>query len=201
MKPNLLDYQRLKATMARQGFPFYDDGDYNLNLIGIRTEDQRANLFNDWIVAAFRQNDHEQLFAFQGTTDPGLYWLHHPMVEAGTAILRPGHYRGLFKIGKHQGKYDALVQHSNVTVYRDSNRDGNMDTGAGIPMEHGHFGINLHRAREGGESSQVDRWSAGCQVIANSYDFDLLMAIARRAAQEYGPVFSYTLLPEHHLWS
>ena len=201
MTTNRLDYARLQAAMKRQGYPFYDTGDYNLNIIGIRTDDQRSNLFNDWIVLAFRQNDHEQLLAFQATTDPGLHWLQNPMVETGTAILRPGHYRSLFTIGKHQGKYEALTQHSAVTVYRDNNRDAIMDTGDDVPVDYGHFGINLHRASPDGESRQVDRWSAGCQVIANSHDFDLLMAVARRAAEDWGPVFSYTLLPEHNLWS
>ena len=200
MKQRGLTYERLKTAMDALSYPFYDEGDYNLNLIGIRTDDQRSNLFNDWIIAAFRQNDHEQLFAFQATTDPGTYWLNNPMNAVGTAILRPGHYRQLFALGKHRGKYDALVQHAGVTVYRDNNRDGVLDTNSSVPTQYGNFGINLHRARDGGKSQQVDRWSAGCQVIANSHDFDLLMAIAVRAAQEYGHVFSYTLLLEQHLW-
>ena len=36
-------------------------------------------------------------------------------------------------------------------------------------------------AREGGKSVQVDKWSAGCQVIAANADFKLFMEICRKA--------------------
>ena len=43
----------------------------------------------------------------------------------------------------------------------------------------GLFGINIHRATkwEGKKSTQIDKWSAGCQVIAANDDFKLFMEI------------------------
>ena len=40
----------------------------------------------------------------------------------GVAILKPGQYKKSHKIGKHQGKYEALCQQNPVTVYRDKSR-------------------------------------------------------------------------------
>lgn len=201
MTPNRLTYSHLRRRFEALGYPFYDTGDYNLNIVGIRTPDMRSNLFNDWIVVAFRQFDHELLFVFDATTDPGLYWRQHPINVAGTAILKPGHHKGMFRIGQHKGRYTALVQHASVPVYRDNDGNAVLDAYRGIPVEIGQYGINLHRAsNEYSEGDEVGKWSAGCQVIARSSDFDLFMAICHRAAREWGPIFSYTLLEEGELW-
>ena len=119
-----------------------------------------------------------------------------PIVESkGTAILKPGQYRGSHKIRKHQGRYEALGQCRPVTVYRDNNRDDiynlnteNTDTGL--------FGINIHRATKyaGKKSSQVDKWSAGCQVIAANDDWTKFMKIMRKARDIWSNSFTYTLI-------
>ena len=192
-----LSYALLKKRNGALGYPFYDNGDYNLNIIGIRTDDARTNLFNDWMCLAFRQNDHEQLMVFACTTDPGTYWLKHPMNVDGTAVLKPGHYPLMFKLGMHRGKYLALVQAGPCTVWRDNNQDKKIDTDG--ETQSGSFGINLHRASPNGASSQVDKWSAGCQVIADSGDFDLFMEICKRGGRAFGK-FSYTLMTEQQLW-
>ncbi|MEM0953318.1 MAG: hypothetical protein AAGI24_04180 [Pseudomonadota bacterium] len=194
-----LTYARLQDVAKALEFPFFDRGDYNLNLIGIRTDDDRSNLFNDWLCLAFRQNDHEQLLTFSMTTDPGTYYRENPINVDGTAIMVPGHYPGLWEIRNHQGKYPALCQKAPVNVWRDNDRDEVLDYGG--EQAAGLFGINLHRASEHRESTQVDRWSAGCQVIAQPEDFDIVMAIARRARLIYSNTFSYTLITEQQLWS
>lgn len=196
-----LDYARLKRVNEKLGYPFFDDGDYDMNIIGIRTDDSRSDLFNDWICLAFRQNDHEQLLVFSATTDPGVYWREHPMNVNGTAILKQGHHSSMFRLGKHRGRYPALIQDAPCTVYRDANHDAALDNYKGIPQERGRFGINLHRATAHGTSNEVGRWSAGCQVIADSADFNLFMEVLRRATVRWGDRFSYTLLTESQLWN
>jgi hypothetical protein len=113
----------------------------------------------------------------------------------GVAILVPNQYRGSHTIGMHQGKYEALKQQKPVKVYRDKNMDGKYDMLA-ENIQEGIFGINIHRAtaNEGGKSSQIDKWSAGCQVIAANDDFKLLMELAHKAAALYGKSFTYTLI-------
>jgi len=111
------------------------------------------------------------------------------------AILKPGQYRGSHKIGLHQGKYEALKQAKPLKVYRDGDRDKEYDL-IEENVKQGIFGINIHRATkwEGRKSSQIDKWSAGCQVIAANDDFKLFMKIIKKAAGNWGNSFSYTLI-------
>ena len=166
---------------------------YNLNLVGVRTPEIEANEFDDFICVFYRSNSNWMYSAFRATTDPGAYWLKNPMNEMGTAIVKEGQYKSLWKKGKHRGKYDALVQSKSVTVVRDADRDAIVDLESGTE-ETGIFGINLHRASEHDESPDVNRWSAGCQVLACPLQFDYLMALVDKSAERYGDSFSYTLI-------
>ncbi|WP_020411005.1 hypothetical protein [Hahella ganghwensis] len=194
-----LSYRHLQVAVCYQGYRFFDQGDFNLNLVGVRARDRQANTFNDSLYVAFKTGSQTHVFQFPVTTDPGVYWREHPANVSGTAIVKPGQYPGLWALGKHQGKYDALVQRAPVTVYRDN--DGNAQLDAQGYTEKGLFGINCHRATATGTSHQVDRWSAGCQVLADVRDFDVLMAFCRKAAGLYGNRFTYTLLDEEDLWA
>lgn len=194
MKPTLA---HIRTAMVRKGYVLFENGDYNLNLIGVRTKDDSSNKFNDWFCVYFKVDGAEQFIAFPATTDPGLYWRRNPMSVLGTAILTPGQHRGMWKLGLHRGDYRALVQRKPVTVFRDNDSDDTLDFD--VPTETGLFGINGHRATKHGESKQVDKWSAGCQVIADSCDYDLLICLCEIAAIKYGNSFTYTLLEEGDL--
>lgn len=190
-------YGQLQTALLRKGYRFFDEGDYNLNLIGIRSADQVANTFNDYLAVAWRFDGIPHCLTFPATTDPGIFWREHPANVSGTAIVVPGQYLGLWEIGLHRGQYPALVQRGPIRVYRDNNRDRVLDQDA--PIDAGLFGINCHRASANGESRQVDKWSAGCQVLAHPKDFALLMALCERAAENWGRSFTYTLLEEKDL--
>ena len=58
------------------------------------------------------------------------------------------------------------------------------------------FGINIHRATalEGKKSTYVNKWSAGCQVIAANDDWTKFMKICRKARDIWSNNFTYTLL-------
>lgn len=173
------------------------EGEYDLNVVGVRSNDLQSNGFNDWITVSHRRPSGVWAFyGFQATTDPGLYWREHPDNVKGVAMVVPGQYRGLWRRGLHQGKYDALVQAAPVTVYRDGNHDATLNPNAAV-VETGMFGINCHRARESGASVNVDKWSAGCQVFADSDDFQFLLTLcARQAVTGNGTAVTYTLLDE-----
>ncbi|MFA0810847.1 hypothetical protein [Microbulbifer epialgicus] len=190
-------YGKLQTAMIRKGYRFFDEGDFNLNLIGIRTTDNQSNSFNDHLAVAWRFDGVPHCLVFPATTDPGTFWRENPINIKGTAILVPGQYPGLWQLGLHQGKYRALVQRKPARVYRDNNRDSIIDTDA--PIDDGLFGINCHRANGTRASQQVDKWSAGCQVLANPFDFGLLIALCDRAAEQWGTTFTYTLLEEADL--
>lgn len=177
------------------GFQKIEFFDFNLNILGIRSSDHTPNRFNDQIIVFWKYAGNWTLKQYKATTDPGLYYLEHPLNSHGTAILKPGQYRGAYKIGLHRGKYKALTQKGPVTVIRDFDRDGNLDFHSGREQS-GLFGINIHRSNANGESTLVDRWSAGCQVFANSNDFAEFMKICTKASLEWGNGFSYSLLAE-----
>lgn len=183
----------------QKGYPVSDKPFYP-NFFGVRSNDEIPNKFDDVVGVFFLTEDGGyEVRLYDATTDPGLYWLKNPSNNLGTAILKPGSYRS-YKLGMHQGKYEAIVQQGGeVTVYRDGNRDSilNKEDASGGETS-GYFGINIHRANATGTSVQVDKWSAGCQVVANYKDFDDLLQTAKRAAEMYGnnSIFRYSLFVE-----
>jgi len=192
-RPVLLDY------VAALGHAVFESGLLNVNIIGIRTENIQANSFDDRMCLVYKDELGWVTRTWACTTDPGTYWLEHPMKVAGTAILVPGQYRGAYKIGLHRGSYTAMVQRGpgdKVKVFRDANKDEILDMDPDEVTE-GRYGINIHRAstRDGG-SRDVDRWSAGCQVFADPDDFDTFMGICKKSAEMWGEAFTYTLVKE-----
>jgi hypothetical protein len=187
---------KLQEALKRKDAPFFT-GELNLNLIGIRAADRQANTFNDVLCVVYERDGQSVLNKYPITTDPGVYYRKYPINVLGTAVLVPGHYRRCWRIGKHREKYMALVQRGPMTVYRDDNRNGQIDVNG--KTETGYFGINLHRALENDIARQVDKWSAGCQVFAESAHFNEVMDLVQRSAMKYGNAFSYTLLNEEDL--
>lgn len=189
-----LTFKAIKQAMKQQGHAFFETGDNNLNLVGIRASDLNSNAFNDVLAVLYYQNGRETMHLFDCTTDPGLFWRENPAHTAGTAIMKPGQYRGLWHIGTHRGQYFALKQKCAADFYRDNNRDETLNLNG--PVHNAIIGANCHRASAVNKSTQVNKWSAGCQVLANPNDFNLLMALCEIARHQYGNSFSYTLLNE-----
>jgi hypothetical protein len=192
-----ISVKAVTEALKNQGCPVFR-GDWNLNLVGIRSKDIQSNRFNDRLVVLFDLNGKRQLFWFEMTADPGTFYRENPINVEGTAVLVPGHYAGCWMLGAHRAQYPALVQIKPMAVYRDNDQNNTIDTD-NAEIDSGLFGINLHHAKANKFSTQVDKWSAGCQVLADSFDFDLLMALVNKSAQKYGPRFSYTLLDEKEL--
>lgn len=185
-------------ALNHAGHPIFK-GDYNLTLVGIRDRDLDANTFNDLLFVTYEVDGKRHHHFFPMTTDPGTYYRLNPINVRGTAVLKPGHYPGCWTLGKHRGQYPALVQKRSMTVYRDGTRDENLVLLSRY-QRGGIFGINLHRAGKGRfDFLNVGKWSAGCQVVANEIDFNLLMALLNKSASIYGPDFSYSLIDEGDL--
>ncbi|NER13716.1 hypothetical protein GWK08_09720 [Leptobacterium flavescens] len=188
--------QQIQQVLNNKGYRFFDgDQPYNANIIGIRSNNDIANSFDDWLYLIYRNESlAQQIFEFPVTTDPGKYWLENPLNVNGTAVLVPGQYRGAYEIGLHQGKYEALRQKGKVKVWRDNTGDDRIDKGGQV--YEGVFGINIHRSNAQNESYIVEKWSAGCTVFKRVKDFNFFMEICRRASKIYGNSFTYTLLEE-----
>jgi hypothetical protein len=165
-----------------------------LNIIGVRSSNRVTGRFDDVIHVCYKTNGNIwQQHIYPCTTDPGLYYLNHPINKSGTALLVQGQYREGYKLGLHQKKYKALVQNKPVKVYRSKDNNTDIDSKTGR-TETGFFGINIHHASGTGTSEDVGRWSAGCQVIANIDNFREFIKLAESHAKLYGNQFTYTLL-------
>ncbi len=185
--------QIMEVMKGKRYRVFSNSKGHDLNLVGIRTEDNKANSFNDWFTVFYKFSGVWNFFPFPATTDPGLFYKRNPLEVKGTAVMKPGQYRGAYIVGKHKG-YKALQQNGKVTVYRDADLNDTLDTDENT--ETGVFQINIHHANAHRPSVQVGKWSAGCQVLQDPDHFAFLMVLCERAKELYGNSFTYTLLEE-----
>jgi hypothetical protein len=190
----------LVAYMKSKNFTVYEQP-YRLNIVGLRSPSKIPNYFDDFIFTFFKNKDNQWVgYESPATTDTGTYWLNNPMSSKGSALLKEGQYKDVYAIDLHNGKYKAITQRlGDVTVYRDFNRNNVLDFNNGRE-EKGRFGINIHRADSSGLSKIIDKNSAGCQVFANSEDFDKLMQFAEKSKNLYGNKFTYTLIDARNYW-
>jgi hypothetical protein len=193
--------EQIQQSVEDKGYKYFHDNlnkGYDVNIIGVRnskTKGRVTNAFDDILTISYKIDGEWQYHEFNCTTDPGSHWVENLLNEKGVAILKPNQYRGSHKLDFHQGRYLALRQKSDVTVYRDNDRDNNYDLNES-KTDTGLFGINIHRAtgRSGGKSIRVDKWSAGCQVIADNDDWHTFLGICQSAREIHGNSFSYTLI-------
>ena len=202
-----VDYNRIKKIFDAKGYRFFEE-EMRLNPFGMRIG-INSNKFDDIIgVAYINERGDTTLRVWQGTTDPGAYWLTRPMNPQGTFILAPGQHKNCYEVGQHQGKYEALVQVKAVTGYRDNDRDniiGKMDRKGRIKYESEHmvtgtYGINIHRSNPYTKSYVVDKWSAGCQVFESARDYDFFMDLCNKHVAFNTNKFDYTLFEKSDLY-
>lgn len=196
--------EQIEKAMKTKGFVWFNDDEnkgFDVNIVGVRMNtlavaDRVTNVFDDFLTISYKDEKGKwQFHCWNATVDPGKKGVMEFSNRNGVARLVPGQYRGVWRIDKHQGKYDALCQRNgNVTVYRDSDRNLVFDESK---LDTGMFGINIHKA--GRDSTWVENWSEGCQVFKRSMDFDQFMVICRRAARIHGNSFSYTLLESNDI--
>ena len=194
--------EQIQKAVESKGYKWFEGGDYNLNIVGVRNSDTHGvvtNKFDDKLTISYSVNGEMKYHEFDATTDPGSHWEKNILNKDGVAILVPNQYRGSHEIRKHQGKYEALCQKKPVKVYRDNNKDGKYDM-LEENIHEGIFGINIHKAGSRVEGpTQIDKWSAGCQVFSKESDFNQLMELAYKAKNLYGNSFTYTLIESKDL--
>lgn len=191
--------KEIKSLISTLKWKFYKvfERPYELNIIGMRSDNIIPNKFNDQIFVFWKDDNKKwQGKIYPATTDPGTYWLLNPMNNLGTAIVEEGQYINAYQIGMHQGQYKALVQRGNLNIIRDYQRNAVIDFFNGNRESGSNFGINIHRANASGTTVNVGEWSAGCQVFANADDFADFMAMCDKQSALYGNQFTYTLIDE-----
>lgn len=202
----------IHAKTGRDGAPyrFFENGAYNLNIIGVRRETSKSNEFDDLLLVAYRDDRSAwQLKEYKITTDPGKPWLLKPMDPAGTAVMVPGQYAGAYAIGLHgrsfaSGPYKALEQVAPIAYVRDGNKDEKIDVSlyrdpakAAKAIFWGILKTNIHRASKWAPVRTVETYSAGCQVFQDPKAFEEFLALCERSRANFKKnSFTYTLLEE-----
>lgn len=194
--------KQYKDAFAKKGYAFFENGDYNLNIVGVRNDSGDASKFDDFLNVLYKIDGEWVCDVYPATTEPGDKILKLPIKQVrhkGTAILVPDQYRSTYKIGPHgPTRYTALIQRGDkVRVWRDNNRDAHPDYHG--PEEEGWFGINIHKHRGPGARVNTGGSSAGCQVFKNTPDFYEFMDTCQEAAEKWGNSFTYTLVEEQDL--
>lgn len=183
--------EQLKKVFWKKGYELRE-GEYELNIIGIRNDTAKPNSFDDLICVLFKDEyGDDTLLYFPATTDPGTYWLEHPMNIEGCAIMQEGQYKDVYKVGTHRG-YKALQQIGNINYVRDNDKDNVLDFDAPKKVV-GVFATNIHHADPNGISVLVEKWSAGCQVIQKGWQEFIELCEKSRLITECN-LFDYTLI-------
>lgn len=190
-----------QTILEKLNYVYFTNGDFNLNIIGVRKDNNNkvTNKYDDILVLEYKVNKNHFRHFFKITTEPGDYYVRkHLCNPKGTAILVPGQYRGCWKLGKHNNKYEALVQCKPVKVYRDGNKDDIYDLKPDTIHE-GMFGINIHRSNKSFTRNTIDMYSAGCQVFADPAEFNTFISLCKEQSKRYCNSFTYTLIDEKDL--
>jgi hypothetical protein len=180
--------EQLQKAIESKGYLWPTNKTTPVGIIGVR-ESLELNKFDDELYVISQGSCGVRAYGFPATTKPGKYWMENPMNVHGCGIVVPGQYINSHCKGKHHGQYDALVQCGLISVYRDKDKDDTFDLDPATIEQGTGFGINIHKAGE--HSTQVEKWSAACQVYANEPDFDFMMALVMPSLQKF---FTYTLL-------
>ncbi len=177
------------------GYATFEEKDFDLNLIGIRSRNRTPGRFDDLFMCIYRHGDQYVQEEYICTVDPSAEQHLDPTNPKGVAILKAGQYRGAYSLDMHRGKYLALCQrNAEVTVYRDNTLDRTSDH---IREESGYFGINLHRAHEYKIVESTKWYSMGCTVIQHPSDFARLISLCQIQRKLHGyEKFTYTLLED-----
>ena len=78
---DLLTPQNVMSLMKAKGYVFFDAADkkLNLNLIGVRRDNEGTNRFDDFMLVLYREEELMVQKRYAMTTDPGKDWLEHPI--------------------------------------------------------------------------------------------------------------------------
>ena len=204
---NNVSVANVEKAMIKNGYPIDRSG--KLNIANIRSSDRTVDTFNDVQILWWYVDGIINAIKFSVTVDPGLDNILNPINVKGCAIVAPGFYHNVWALGKHKGKYDALVQVNEILVFRDSNKDAKYDyteksnwgsiraidefTKLMISKDHfrylleeGIFGINCHRANQWKIINKVGLYSAGCVVHEDPKDYvDTFIPTIKLFKQKY----------------
>jgi hypothetical protein len=77
----LLTFTNIKSVIEAKGYKFFDTPDkkLNLNLVGVRRDNEGSNTFDDYMLVLYREEELAVKNQYVITTDPGKHWLENPI--------------------------------------------------------------------------------------------------------------------------
>lgn len=189
--------KQIRTVLENKNYKFFDQGNYNLNIIGVRSHNMISDNFDDHLYLIFRKPGKKDFVIkeYKITTDPGYAVIdEQPKNSKGIAILVPGQYRSKYTIREHKDQYLALCQKfgTHLPVWRIPKGKRKIKIRAEIFYDG--TGINIHKASKHRVSKKVHKWSAGCQVFPSKKDFYDFMTYCYKAESIWKNSFTYTLL-------
>lgn len=165
----------------------------NFHLVAIRSKGSIPDKFDD-LLYVIGEGNRLGISPFTCTTNPGKNWLEKLLNPLGTpTIVADKQYINSHCIGKHKGN-PALVQCGAVWVTRDNDNDGiNQIEGKPEYIAKPECKINIHGTYKKYVSIFIGGYSAGCIVLNNPEEFDVLMALCEASAKG---MFTLTVLNE-----
>ena len=192
--------QEIKDVMLSKGMKVFS-APFDMTLGGIRTSDNAADTFNDWLFMLYHDKTGKLCGIIEkGTTDAGLFYRLNPMHIDGTAIIQHDvQHMGVYEYqnpkidGKrgHRGQ-EAFRQIKQMWYLRDVNRDKYLDFDGEEQFDI--FNTNGHDM--GTRGVTVGKNSAGCWG-STTFIMDKFYAHAiLQEANGHGNKFSFAMLWE-----
>jgi len=187
------DEQLLNRVKSLDTFVSIPEGFW---IIGVRSNEDEPNIFDD----KFYVYKGSAFFSvMSGTTNPGVTILknHAKYNSQGAAILASDRwYYNVWKYGLHRGKMPALLQlGAQVYVYRDGDKDNKSEELG--QAKAGFYGINFHLnsydLKSKIKKTQINDWSAGCQVPNDSEKYTAVID----AIKKENKLVTYCLINEY----
>lgn len=189
----------IKKAMLNKGYKFFNKGDYNLNIIFVRTDNVITNYFTDKLYLIYNKDGKEVIREYPATTKPGIKGsIDSPVTVdgiTGTACIVPNQYESAFKfIDSYTefSEYPYFRLIGRLDYYRDGNKDLVLNTDKVIKSKN--YKTHFHRmSNKGVTGKPINNWSLGCIGVEEPY-MAAIIPIIREAVKRYGDIFTVTIL-------
>jgi len=184
------DFDSIRQRVLDLGYKFFDNGDYNLNHIWVRTSEEITNKFDDVYYCLYYINNEPQILSIPCTTKPGKN-------NIITYMLLPGQYSQAWRFsnGISLSRYPFTFPHfrqiKNLKCWKVF-PGGNIDKSNIIIDNQNH--THWHAMSNPGRSGyNVNNWSEEC-MGAESPFFNKIIELTNKALPIYGSVFTGTII-------
>ena len=210
-KPIMMsEYGMIKKSVLDLGYKWFEGGDYDLNIIWVRMNDNVNNKMDDYCLTCYTVQGVEYVTQVRANTLPGTYGgLYNPVTVrgiTGTAVVQPQQVLGAYhynEIGFPKNDYNPF--HSSyfsptksIKIWRDNNRDDEIDYMQPEDSPPSDV-ICWHFQGEPISSPGHNPWSIGCLGTMLSDWRDIVIPIIRKAIAIWGTNFTLTLIENKDL--